>query len=100
MLDGVTGGGGPLSAEQYRLAVERLMGIARYAVINLPVFHQFVMRDEATQQRITTQLFQCLIFEFIERFPRCILMMPPGTSKTNCVLSRTMWRTRSTPTTI
>ena len=84
--------GGGFTAEEYKLAIDRLMGIAAHARTDLPTFHQFVMRDEATQQRITTQLFQRLIFEFIELFPRCILMMPPGTSKTNCVLSRTMWR--------
>lgn len=102
MLDGESGGGsapgGPLAPDVLDKAAKRLLAKAAKARRDLSTFHEFVQRDEASQERIHTQPFQELIFDFIETFHKCVLMMPPGCSKTNCVMSRTLWRLGHDPT--
>ena len=79
-------------------AAGAVLAMARGAHRDVAAFHEFVQRDEASQDRIRTLPFQCIIFDFIEACPKCVLMLPPGFSKTNCVLSRTMWRVGHDPT--
>lgn len=100
MLDGGAeyGVGAPLSNDQYGLAMEYLLGQAARAKVDVVAFHEFVHRDEVTQRRITTRPFQRLIFEFLERYTHCVLMLPPGYTKTTCVMSRTLWRIGNDPT--
>ena len=99
MLDGHDGGGrADLPREVWERAAQALLATAARSRVDLATFHEFVQRDEATQQRISVAPFQYVIFDFIERFPRCVLMLPPGCGKTNCSQSRTLWRVGNDPT--
>lgn len=87
-----------LPVEHYKLAMDYVLGQASLARNDVAKFHEFVQRDEATQKRILTQPFQRLIFSFIELFNFCVLMLPPGCSKTSCVMSRSLFRIGKDPT--
>jgi len=91
MLD-VTGALRDKSPERVALVRDYLLGMAARSRTDLATFHEFVMRDVATQERIVTQPYQRLVFDFWEACPYNVTMLPPGFGKTEMLKSRTLWR--------
>ena len=54
-------------------------------------FFEFALREEKTQARITIAAHQRVLFAFVNAFPRCVIRMPAGSSKTFCMAGLTLW---------
>lgn len=93
MLDGNGGGGrADLPREVWERAAQALLAIAARSRVDLATFHEFVMKDVATQRSVVTAPYQRLVFDFWEVCPRNVTMLPPGFGKTEMLKSRTLWR--------
>ena len=86
--------GGGLGSDPGRLELVRdyLLGTAARSRADVATFHEFVMRDAGTQQRIRTQPYQRLVFDFWETCHYNVTMMPPGFGKTEMLKSYSSWR--------
>ena len=78
--------------DKERLVAEHLLARAARAKLHFPTFFDFVMRDEKTQRPVKVLPFQRLMMDFLDVFPNCVLMMPPGCGKTSILLARYLWR--------
>ncbi len=58
---------------------------------SLPDFFEYVMREEVTRKRLICAQHQRVALSFVQAHPMCILMMPPGHSKTFMMASVAMF---------
>lgn len=87
---------GPSSDDQRLLRA--VLGRAERARRDPARFFEFALREEKTQARITTAAHQRVLFSFVQAFPRCVIRMPAGSSKTFCMAALTLWLLGLDPT--
>lgn len=80
-----------LSKEQAQKLCEAMLRRAGQARKNPARFYEFVIREETTRTRVKTLPHQELVFKFVQHYPRCVLRMPPGFSKTYMMAALSMW---------
>lgn len=68
-----------------------LMEKASLAREDPKVFFEFVMRHETTREPLDCAPHQRVLFDFVLRYPRCVIRMPVGTSKTFTMAALTMF---------
>jgi len=77
-------------------ALMRKIGRAR---VDAGAAFEFVMREETTRDRIRLLPHQRLIFDFVATYPRCVLRLPVGFSKTYTMGFLSMFMLGEDPTT-
>lgn len=80
------------------LATEALLVEAQLAREDVKTFFSFVMREETTQKPVEVLPHQRVFFDFVMAFPRCVVRMPVGASKTFCTAAVTLWLMGQDPT--
>jgi len=85
--------------ETIKLAQKRLASVAQKAREDLPAFFSFVMRNNKTNQRVVSAPHQKVIFDFVMAHDRAVLILPPGHSKTACMVALSLWLTGRNPNT-
>lgn len=86
------------TTQQASLVVDALLKRAGQARLNSARFFEFVMREETSRERIKLAAHQALVFKFIQHYPRCVLRMPPGFSKTYILAAEGMHQIGKDPT--
>jgi hypothetical protein len=76
-------------------AIARKVGHARE---NPGDFFGFVMREETSRERIQTLPHQCVVFDFVQHYDRCVIRLPVGGSKTYTMSAMGMWELGQDPT--
>lgn len=76
--------------EQAKLVIRYFARKAQGAREAQGAFFEFVLREEHTNASLKMAPHQVLMFEFVDQFPHCVLMLPVGTSKTFGVASMGM----------
>lgn len=98
--DGGVGGNeeeqGPSSYDQRLLRA--ILGRAEGSRRDPARFFEFVLREEKTQSRVATTAHQRVLFSFVQHYPRCVIRMPAGSSKTFCMAALTLWLLGLDPT--
>jgi hypothetical protein len=87
---------GPSSYD--RRLLRAVLGRAEGARRDPARFFEFCLREEKTQARVTTVAHQRVLFSFVQAFPRCVIRMPAGSSKTFCMAALTLWLLGCDPT--
>lgn len=87
---------GPTSDD--RRLLRAVLGRAETARRDPARFFEFALREEKTQARITAAAHQRVLFSFVQAFPRCVIRMPAGSSKTFCMAGLTLWLLGLDPT--
>lgn len=72
----------PAEVEDELLLVSWVEEQADLARRDVKAFFEFVMRHETKRTPLQCAPHQRVLFDFVEKFPRCVIRMPVGTSKT------------------
>lgn len=80
------------------LAAEALMVGAKLARDHLSEFFNFVIKHELTQVPMLCAPHQRVVFDFVQAFPRCVLRLPVGASKTFLMAAITLYFLGHDPT--
>jgi hypothetical protein len=71
--------------------VEALIRRAHHARQHPLAFFDFAWRHEITRERVTALPHQRVFFKFAYDHPLCCIRMPPGFSKTTCLVAMALW---------
>ena len=85
----------PQRDEELAQALLRRIGRARK---NPARFFEFAVKEETSRQRIKTLPHQELIFKFVMHYPKCVVRMPVGFSKTYTMAALSMFLLGQDPT--
>src|SRR5690606_10764646 len=80
-----------LSKSQAQKLCDAMLRRAGQARKNPARFYEFVLREETTRARLKTVAHQELVFKFVMHYPRCVVRMPVGFSKTYMMAALSLW---------
>jgi hypothetical protein len=85
--------GNELTPEQIQDGVDLFAWVEEQAELarkDVKTFFQFVMRHETKRTPLDCMPHQRVLFDFVEQYPRCVIRMPVGTSKTFSMAALTL----------
>lgn len=68
-----------------------VLAMAKKARTDMKTFFEFVMKHETTKAPLRCLPHQRVLFDFVQRYPRCVVRMPAGTSKSFSMAALTLW---------